>query len=593
MFEKIQHVLIVLFAIASFNACDRIERMYLMYSLRNDTSVEEDSIFRMRADSSFLPDTFDRRGRLFYLCKVWGFVKYYSENTRPTSSIDVDQILMDAIAQSNRCDNKEAFGSILRNVIASIQTDPISERNPYKNTEEYALVDFRWMNDTVFLDATISEQLRHIFLNHSGKSYFIDYLRSRNIKQINEKEYPDVAPDYPVRLLGLFRYWNVIQYFYSNKYYTDSCWDRVLYEAIPSFETADTEREYRLCIYRLIRRLRDTHSDYDFLTDSIVSGQYRPNFSMLKINGDFFINTFSIPGEEGSFRMGDRIMQINGRDVRQLYDSLRMYVGGGNDRVEQLFVCAAMISDFDSVSTYTIERGGDTLTLVSANRKRTEYSQYRQNEREREVKKDQYEWLNDSVAYLNLKYVTRQNFSHNYNAIQDAKVMILDLRCYPDNMIFFNCISTFVPPTPVFAYIVYPDIRFSGMLRYAKASKKIGKKKGYQGRIMLLVDEWTASFSEHLTMALQANPRTVTIGSSSSGANGDISPSIFPGNVRTIYTCLSIYYPDFAPIQRCGVKIDYFVEPTVEALKQGKDWILEEALRRVEVQDFRRAESVN
>ena len=79
------------------------------------------------------------------------------------------------------------------------------------------------MNDTVFLDATISEQLRHIFLNHSGKSYFIDYLRSKNIKQINEKEYPDVAPDYPVRLLGLFRYWNVIQYFYSNKYYTDSC----------------------------------------------------------------------------------------------------------------------------------------------------------------------------------------------------------------------------------------------------------------------------------------------------------------------------------------------------------------------------------
>lgn len=73
MFKKDQHVLIVLFAIASFNACDRIERIYLKYSFRNDSSVEDDSIFRMLADSSFLPDTFDRRGRLFYLCKVWGF----------------------------------------------------------------------------------------------------------------------------------------------------------------------------------------------------------------------------------------------------------------------------------------------------------------------------------------------------------------------------------------------------------------------------------------------------------------------------------------------------------------------------------------
>ncbi len=582
MLKKALHIFLVLSAINMFYACDMIERIYLRYSISNNISIKTDSIFRIPADSVFLPDTFDRTGRLFYLCKVWGFVKYYSENNSPMSSIDIDQLLFDALSESNECNSKEAFTSVLLNLITSIQKDPTSERNPYKDTHDYALTNFRWMNDTIFLNETIREQLHHIFLNHSGQSYFIDYLSQvGNIMQVNEKEEPDTLPNYNVRLLGLFRYWNVIHYFYPNKYSVDGSWDRILYESIPHFEAADTEKDYRLSVYRLIRKLRDMHNAHNYLTDPIVSGQYRPNFNMLKINDEFIISKFLIPNEESPFQKGDRVIRINGKDAHLLYDSLRAYVGGGNYWAEQSYVCTAMMSDFDSTSTYTVERGGDTLTLVSTNRKRTDYIQYRLDERKQEQKKEQYKWINDSVAYLNLKHVTRHNFTRNYSAIRDAKIIILDLRCYPDNMIFFNCISTFVPPTPMFAYAVYPDIRFPGMLRYRKTTKKIGKKNGYQGKIILLVDEWTESFTEYLAMALQTNPRTVTVGRSSSGADGNISKFKFPGNIHTFYTGIGIYYPDFTPTQRCGVKIDYFVEPTTESLRQGNDLILEQAKHKI------------
>jgi hypothetical protein len=79
-------------------------------------------------------------------------------------------------------------------------------------------------------------------------------------------------------------------------------------------------------------------------------------------------------------------------------------------------------------------------------------------------------------------------------------------------------------------------------------------------------------------MSLQPTPKTITVGSSSSGADGNINELKFPGNVQTIYTGIGIYYPDLNPTQRVGVKIDYIAEPTVESIKNGIDVALEKAI---------------
>lgn len=52
--------------------------------------------------------------------------------------------------------------------------------------------------------------------------------------------------------------------------------------------------------------------------------------------------------------------------------------------------------------------------------------------------------------------------------------------------------------------------------------------------------------------ALQMNPRTVTVGNSTSGADGNISLFTFPGEGRTIYSGIGIYYLDFTLTQRVG-----------------------------------------
>ena len=57
-----------------------------------------------------------------------------------------------------------------------------------------------------------------------------------------ENGYPNLtSPDTGYRLLALFRYWNVIEYFYPNRHLTDKQWDEVLPEYIRRFTECGPE----------------------------------------------------------------------------------------------------------------------------------------------------------------------------------------------------------------------------------------------------------------------------------------------------------------------------------------------------------------
>ena len=180
---------------------------------------------------------------------------------------------------------------------------------------------------------------------------------------------------------------------------------------------------------------------------------------------------------------------------------------------------------------------------------------------------------------MNLRSASVDNIYDNYDAIKTASAIILDLRSYPYTDIISPLTKMFVPPNSFFAYSTYSDTRFPGMLRYHRSSSsKIGSENYYKGRIIILVNEWTRSFSEYLTMALQVNPRSITVGNSTSGSDGNVSLFTFPGKVLTAYSGIGIYYPDFSPTQRVGVRIDCIAEPSIQSIKDRIDVAYERAV---------------
>jgi hypothetical protein len=79
-------------------------------------------------------------------------------------------------------------------------------------------------------------------------------------KQHLEKPYNEmVFPTAEYRLLALFRFWNVIHYFFPYKLLMDRTWDEVLPEFIPTFEAVKDSLQYVLTITEMVRHIQDSH----------------------------------------------------------------------------------------------------------------------------------------------------------------------------------------------------------------------------------------------------------------------------------------------------------------------------------------------
>jgi C-terminal processing protease CtpA/Prc len=103
-------------------------------------------------------------------------------------------------------------------------------------------------------------------------------------------------------------------------------------------------------------------------------------------------------------------------------------------------------------------------------------------------------------------------------------------------------------------------------------------KKYYKGKIIVLIAETTQSHAEYSTMMLQTIPKTITIGSKTAGADGNISYLNLPGGIRAVYSGIGIYYPDGRETQRVGIIPDIEVKPTIQGIREGRDEILEKAI---------------
>ena len=79
-------------------------------------------------------------------------------------------------------------------------------------------------------------------------------------------------------------------------------------------------------------------------------------------------------------------------------------------------------------------------------------------------------------------------------------------------------------------------------------------------------------------MAFRAGRNTTIIGSTTAGADGNLSWIILPGGLRTGISGIGVFYPNGTSTQRVGIIPDIKIEPTINGIKSGKDELLEKAI---------------
>ena len=106
-------------------------------------------------------------------------------------------------------------------------------------------------------------------------------------------------------------------------------------------------------------------------------------------------------------------------------------------------------------------------------------------------------------------------------------------------------------------------------------------KDYYKGKIVILINETTQSQAEYTTMAFRVAPKTTVIGSTTAGADGNVSGFYLPGNIRTMISEIGIYYPDGTETQRIGIVPDIEIKPTIEGIRNNKDELLKKAIELI------------
>jgi C-terminal processing protease CtpA/Prc len=200
------------------------------------------------------------------------------------------------------------------------------------------------------------------------------------------------------------------------------------------------------------------------------------------------------------------------------------------------------------------------------------------------------ELLNGNIGYVNMGSLARDRVDKIFDTLMHARAIIFDIRNYPQGTAW-NIVPRLTDHDSVAVKFGKPYVSLESinspvifkMSEYfiVNADKT---KPWYKGNIIMLCDEVTQSQAEYTIMMFQgaAGKRVTVIGSATAGADGNVTAVRLPGGYSTYFSGLEVLYPDGSQTQQTGIRINIKVEPSVAALKQGKDEVLQRAIEFIE-----------
>jgi len=521
--------------------------------------------------------------KLVATAKVWGFLKYYHPKVA-AGKFDWDKQLFEVLPKIKGAKDKTELSQIFIDWIDGLGKIRKCKKCGKENELEYfdKNFDLSWLEDSKFFTAELTEKLKYIEENrHQGEKHYVKpFKKVGQIQVINEIDYKDFDwQDENLRLLSLFRYWNIIEYFFPYKYQTDTKWDEVLYNMLPKFLKPETETALHLTMLELIICVDDSHAG--FFSDKIKDyfGNYWIPATYKLIDEKAVITRFynDSLARANDIKIGDVITKINGKDVWAIFKEKEKYIIGSNTSRKKFMAFNAIFNGAtDSVQIeYVRNRQSYSKTV-----KRYLFEDFNIIKREQET----FKILDGNIGYVNMGVLKVKDVPDVMEALNDTDAIVLDNRSYPKGTMY-SLILHISSKRNKFFKVTKPDIDYPGKFVW-RAGIQCGRDQElkYKGKVVLLVNERTQSHAEFTAMCLQTGDNVTTIGSQTSGADGNVSRINMVGGYKTAISGIGIFYPDGTETQRVGVKIDIEVKPTIQGIREGRDEVLEKAIDYVSKQ---------
>jgi hypothetical protein len=516
---------------------------------------------------------------LVITAKVWGFLKYHHPRvTAGRESWDAELLrrMPAVLAAADRF----ATRRVLVEWIDSLGEVDECSRCASLEGDVAQRPRLEWLRDADLLGGDLVARLGHIYRNRTpGQQFYVntDWMVGKPLFE-HEPEYRSMKfPDAGLQLLAVLRYWNAIEYWFPYRDLIDENWDEVLRDTLPRIVAVTNESGYRAELAALTARVDDGHA-FVQATGRVAPplGSCRLPALLRYVEGEFVIKGFAAGSAAGGFEVGDTLVAMDGRPVRELVAEVRRYYPGSHDEARMNVLARGLTRGECGRVRVRVRR--DVEIELDAKRVPGRPMELSGEESRNDRAGASLQYLSPEVAYLKLAPLSNADLTRHLREIRSVPALIIDMRAYPDYLVY-PLGGALIEKTTPFVRNTKCDLSNPGAYFWSEIVEIPPDKPRYPGRVAVLVAESTQSRGEYFAMALAASPRTTIVGARTAGADGDLAQVPMPGGLVASMSGNGIFYPDRTATQQVGVKIDVSCGPTIAGMRAGRDEVLECALK--------------
>jgi len=436
-------------------------------------------------------------------------------------------------------------------------------------------------------DAALNEAMKAVQENRTTKG------QNRTSQppplQISEKDKPYADMQFPnveYRLLALFRFWNVVNYFYPYKKLIADTWETVLQRFIPKFEANKDATDYQLTVFELATEMHDSHAvvrNANFAAAKLYGFQVPAVMGYIE-NQSVVVKVLD---DKAPVKIGDVVLAVDGTSIEKRREFLSRYVAASTPQSLMLRLNALLLNGAkNSIAKLRVrspngqERDVELARSISPGDPKF----YAAIDRSGPIIK----LLPDGYGYVDLGRLEVGEVDKMFDTIKDAPAVIFDMRGYPTGSAWEIAPRLTEKKNVVAALfsrsIMEPEgLRtpdFAALAQYSFAQKLMEPKgRIYKGKVVMLINEEAISRSEHAALFFEAATDVTFIGTPTQGANGDITLMVLPGNLPISFSGHDVRHGDGRQLQRLGIQPTIKAAPTIRGMIEGRDEVLEAAIK--------------
>jgi len=465
------------------------------------------------------------------------------------------------------------------------------------------MANLSWINEA-YLGLPLFERLSRFQviepLDRINSPVYFDYLGNSifwNQQSHVNMDYSDIG----YRLLGLFRVWNAMEYFFPYRDILDKDWHELLEEYIGMMLEGEDRLSYETTLTSLSRHLHDAHIMLRNVTELFHGNLFE--LSVILNSADFgflgyglfdsAVGYFPLPARlvEAEGRLvvsqpifnddllpGDAILEINGRYIDYIVADMLQFMSYPNDKKALAYLSRFGLWSQTRDMTIKVLRESNELILNVS---------FYGWETVSEITPS-YQRLENNIGLINPRYMLPWRvFDSNeifdiMGYFADTDGLIIDLRQPPSDELAYSLADFLVEESQLFSIMSNPLALIPGVFvdfyRAYSGGAQNFDSYFYENPVVILMDEWTISSSEYTVMSLRNGANVTVMGNNSMGANGNVTVLPLPGGITMSFTGLGVYTPEGGQTQRIGLSPDILVDRTIQGIVESRDELMEAAV---------------